>query len=109
MEDSTGETGPSESDFLNMVIFCTKTKGLEIDFRRPVEADFLGSLSRRHYLLPRRELELEFPSVEEMQGEKLQVLSTADLKGLEKTQIDSAKRHWSIMRKVMPDFVWENY
>lgn len=109
IEDSTGDAGPSESDFLNMVIFCTKAKGLEIDFRRPVEADFLGSVSRRHYLVPRRELELKFPSVEEMQGEKLQLLSTADLKELEKSQIDSAKRHWSIMRKVMPDFVWENY
>jgi hypothetical protein len=97
------------SDFLNMVIFCTKTEGLDISFRKPVTADFLGSQSRKYYLYPRPELELEFPSKEIMQTEKRQLLTTRSLSKHESTQVQSAKRHWTIMRDVLPAFVWENW
>lgn len=107
--ETSSKEGETDSDFLNMVVFCTKAKGQEIHFRRPTKADFLESRSRQHYLYPRPELELKFPTEKEMQAEKLQVLTTGDLKALERTQFDSAKRHWAIMRKVVPDFVWENW
>lgn len=99
----------SEADFLNMVIFCTRTAGLEIKFRKPVTADFLESRSRQHYLLPRPELELKFPTEQDMDADQPKILKDTDVKRLERTQLDGAKRHWAIMRTVMPDFVWENY
>lgn len=99
----------SDSDFLNMVVFCTKRKGVPITFRNPIPADFLGSQSRKYYLKPRAELELKFPSEVEMRDESIQLLTIKDLRRLERTQISSAKRHWSIMRKVLPDAVWEDW
>ena len=96
------------ADFLNMVIFCTKTKGLAVDFRKPVTADFLDSQSRKYYLLPRPELELKLPSREDMQAEKVQLLTVKNMKKFEKAQVESAKRHWTIMRQVLPAHVWEN-
>ena len=103
------EDGGTESDFLTMVIFCNNASGRKISFRAPVEADFLGSTSRRHYLMPRPELELKFPTEAEMQAEAVQLLTKENLKEFEKGQVESAKRHWNIMRKVVPDFVWETW
>ncbi|CZT20757.1 related to spermine/spermidine synthase family protein [Ramularia collo-cygni] len=89
-----------EEDFLNMVIFCRNTPG-PISFRRPVKADFLGSKSREHYMLPKAELEIQFPRQDS------RVLDDGDEEGWSGQQAESAKRHWRIMRKVLPDVVWE--
>lgn len=99
----------SETDFLNMVIFCYPSSSEPITFRQPVEADYLGSQSRRHYLLPRPELELRFPSTEETERLKTKTLTTSNLREFEKKQKKSARRHWEIMRTVVPAAVWENW
>jgi len=78
-----------------------------LDFRAPVEADYLGTVSRRHYLAPKKALELKFPTEEEMEEETVKTLTVDNLSEFEKKQIESAKRHWKIMRLVVPDFVWE--
>jgi hypothetical protein len=89
-----------ESDFLNMVVFCRNSPG-KIRFRKPVQADFVGSKSREHYMLPKAELEIEFPKREEG------LLEAEDVDRWEFQQQESAARHWHIMRKVVPAVVWE--
>ncbi|KAL1311580.1 hypothetical protein AAFC00_001697 [Neodothiora populina] len=123
MRDQSGST-EEESDFLNMVIFCTNKSPsppsasipLSADdtltFRNPTEADYLRSQSRRHYLLPRESLELPFPGAAQMNEtarEGFRLLTPANMKNLDKRQIESAKRHWEIMRMVMPAVVWEGW
>lgn len=92
----------AEEDFLNMVIFCRNSPG-PISFRRPIRADFQGSKSREHYMLPKAELELEFPPLLDRNN----VLKLGDEPRWAGQQAESAKRHWRIMRKVLPDVVWE--
>lgn len=107
-EQSSEQSAETEAtDFLNMVIFCKNTADGKLEFRAPVESDYLGTVSRRHYLAPKKELELKFPTEEEMQEESVQTLTVDNLNEFEKKQTESAKRHWKIMRLVVPDFVWE--
>ncbi|UJO17481.1 hypothetical protein CLAFUW4_06133 [Fulvia fulva] len=122
------------SDFLNMVVFCRNSPG-PIAFRRPTAADFLGSKSRQHYMMPKPEHEIPFPAVSAThtgQGHLTQVpplkhgdalynapkkaqalipdgavLELGDVGKHAKQQVESAVRHWHIMRKVLPDAVWE--
>lgn len=89
-----------EEDFLNMVIFCRNAPG-QISFRRPVKADFISSKSREHYMLPKAELEIQFPR------QNSKVLNVGDERIWSGQQADSAIRHWRIMRKVLPHVVWE--
>jgi hypothetical protein len=103
--EQSSETGAT--DFLNMVIFCKNAADGKLEFRAPIEADYLGTVSRRHYLMPQKTLELKFPTEEEMKEETVQILTVDNLGEFEKKQIESAKRHWKIMRLVVPDFVWE--
>ncbi|THW64488.1 spermine/spermidine synthase [Aureobasidium pullulans] len=105
--DSEPSSERGDTDFLNMVIFCKNFAVGELKFRAPVEADFLGAVSRRHYLAPKDKLELKFPTEEEMQDYAVQTLTVDNLGGFEKKQVESAKKHWKIMRLVVPDFVWE--
>ncbi|THX19218.1 spermine/spermidine synthase [Aureobasidium pullulans] len=105
--DSEPSSERGDTDFLNMVIFCKNSAVGELKFRAPVEADFLGAVSRRHYLAPKDKLELKFPTEEEMQDYAVQTLTVDNLGGFEKKQVESAKKHWKIMRLVVPDFVWE--
>ena len=103
-----------DSDFLNMVVFCRNRPG-PISFRRPVPADFLGSLSRQHYMLPKSEWEIPFPEQSSSGGgggggggkNGLDLLEPGGESSWASEQAESAKRHWRIMRKVMPDVVWE--
>lgn len=90
----------SEQDFLNLVVFCRNSPG-PITFRKPTRADFLDSKSRQHYLLPRADYEISFP-----QGIH-DTLHAGDEGKWSAQQIESAKRHWHIMRKVLPSAIWE--
>ena len=115
-------TDDQDSGFSNMVVFClnpddtgssgssssnSSNKGKKRPtFRNPVEADYLGTTSRQHYLVPNPALELQFP---DMLGEKVQLLTTGNMGSFQTQQIDSARRHWKIMRQVVPGVVWENW
>ncbi|GAB7343430.1 hypothetical protein MBLNU457_1458t1 [Dothideomycetes sp. NU457] len=104
-----GENG----DFSNMVIFCVNPAAQRaaegFSFRKPVDADFLGTVSRQNYLLPRSDLELRFPTQEELVNEKVQTITKSTVNSFKKEQLKSAERHWKIMREVIPPFVWENW
>lgn len=108
---STDET----NDFTNLVVFCKKqsqTTATAADptrlrFRAPEEADYLGSKSRESYLLPQHEVDpATFDHI--VQGGK-RVLTAAQTENLGRYMDQGAIAHWKIMRKVLPDAVWENW
>ncbi|KAF2215121.1 hypothetical protein CERZMDRAFT_35526 [Cercospora zeae-maydis SCOH1-5] len=104
------EGHPPSSDFLNMVVFCRNSPGT-LSFRPATTADYLGSLSRRHYMLPNADLEipLEKSSDRLLLANETLLLRPGDESSWEDEQIESAQRHWRIMRTVMPDVVWETW
>ncbi|KAG8625313.1 hypothetical protein KVT40_007064 [Elsinoe batatas] len=106
-EDPNDET----TRFSNMVVFClhpnSKHDKKKPIFRKANEKDFLSSLSRKRHLDPDPQNELPFPTAQEMEGEKIKVLTEKDIGAYGKHQLESAKRHWKIMRTVMPDRIWE--
>lgn len=91
-------------DYTNLVMFCRKSSE-DFTFRTPVEADFLGSPARRQHLLPKNEIN----DVEMMVKGKGQVLRIGQTEPLKVSQTRSAMGHWNLMRKVMPDIVWETW
>ncbi|KAF2171904.1 hypothetical protein M409DRAFT_63445 [Zasmidium cellare ATCC 36951] len=115
-----------DSDFLNLVIFCRNAPG-PITFRNPRRADYLGSKSRQYYMLPKPEHEIPFPSQQQQQQTgarssdasysapqqqqegQPRILALGDEGRFAKEQGRSAVRHWRIMRKVVPDGVWDNW
>lgn len=88
-------------DFTNMVIFCKKTSG-KLKFRAPVDDDFLGSRTRRAFLMPAHEV---FPK-HFLQGD-YGILRDNSTEQLTKWHEKSALGHWEVMRVVMPDKIWE--
>ncbi|KIW16876.1 hypothetical protein PV08_04066 [Exophiala spinifera] len=92
-------------DFTNMVFFCQKQPGMPITFRKPVEADFLGSGARREYMMPRHEIAAS--AFNNSGTVDVDVLQSGNTKLLEKYQAQSAIGHWRVMRTVLPDVVWE--
>lgn len=94
------------ADFTNMVIFCKKSPS-RLTFRDPVQADYLRSKFRETYLVPKHEVDPSvFMSVSE--GGR-PVLRAKETGRLHKWQDQGALQHWAIMRKVLPDAVWENW
>ena len=90
-----------------MVVFCRKSRA-DFTFRKPKEADFLGSQARKHILFPEHEIKAGY--FDRGQGSsKLEVLRRDQTQKLAALQQASALNHWRIMRTVMPDSVWENW
>jgi len=92
-----------------MVIFCTKQGSKPLTFRKPVEADYLGSNARRMFLLPEHEIEEGFFGNRDGTDASEDVLSRNDTMRLAKWQEKSAVGHWRVMRTVLPSEVWENW
>lgn len=102
-EPAPNKDKDNEGDFTNMVFFCRKPATEAVKFRKPVEADFLGSGLRKAYMFPQHEIKAsEFKA----DGDIL-TINNAGL--LEKYQTKSAVGHWKVMRTVLPDGVWENW
>ncbi|KAI0392268.1 spermine/spermidine synthase [Xylariaceae sp. FL0594] len=100
-KETVGESG---HDFDNVMIFCTKTND-KITFRRPVEADYLRSISRKQFLVPKHEVPLSAFSPREQVG----VLRVNETNKLAKWHDQSALRHWEVMRTVMPGKIWNQW
>lgn len=104
-----GKNGQEPSDFSNFVVFCRNKAG-PIAFREPTAADFLDSLSRKHYMVPKPEWEVPFPKQSSSVGSDTNVgdlLEPGGESSWASEQVEGAKRHWRIMRNVMPDAVWD--
>jgi hypothetical protein len=107
----------SDADFTNMVIFCLNTPSNtpkspsspaaspSWNFRTPVEADYLNTHSRRQYLVPKAEYEIAFPETTSMESKK--VLEVGEEELWAEQQLESARRHWALMRQVVPAVVWD--
>lgn len=108
-EDAGPSTAKAEkttlsTDFTNLVMFCQKAPG-SFHFRRPTTADFLGSQARRYHLLPQHEVDPK--SFSHRHGQD--VVRKNNTHVLAEAQMRSAVGHWSVMRGVLPDAVWENW
>jgi hypothetical protein len=109
-DQPTPEThAEGDADFINMVVICVKSDhGLGKDgikFRQPSKKDFLGSIARQNFLLPKEELEVKYEYVKREDGGK--VMEKKDVGELEKYHREGAVSHWKIMRTVLPAGVWE--
>ncbi|KAF1985472.1 spermine/spermidine synthase family protein [Aulographum hederae CBS 113979] len=110
--DMEPEAEPTDaSEFINMVVICVKTPSAgdgTIQFRRPTPQDWLGSLARRQFIPPKPELEIPLGKIfgEENEDER-RVLRRGGEAELEAQHVESAEKHWRIMRGVLPNEVWE--
>jgi len=106
---STGQRPETEQgDMINLVVFCVNNVAMwPLAFREPVEADFLGSTSRRRFLMPRTELEVVMPiSTDRVEMELVMESNVNNWKG---QQLEAARRHWQLMREVVPAIVWDTW
>jgi hypothetical protein len=98
-----------DADFINMVVICVKNdegKGKKaITFREPEQKDYLGSIARQNFLMPKEELEVKYQYVKPEDGGK--TMSRNDVGELERYHKEGAVSHWKIMRTVLPEGVWE--
>lgn len=105
--DAEDDKASVNEDFTNIIIFCRNTPGL-ITFRKPTAADFLGSKSREHYMLPDPKLEMPFPPRDvDLAVQRGLVLQPGDEPKWSSHQSTSATKHWAVMRRVIPARVWE--
>jgi hypothetical protein len=111
--DSPESDSDPHSTFVNVVVFCTKNVNVPLTFRKPVAADWMGSLSRREFIPPDKELEILFPQIHGGQAKYMKsselLLTRGNEQIIEKYHEQAAVRHWGIMRTVLPDAVWENW
>ena len=105
--ENTASDEDADSIFTNMVLFCKKTTGSSIHFREPTSADFLGSKSREQFMIPKHEIDASMFSTIPPAGRN--ILYSKEVNRLHKFQDRAALEHWEIMRKVLPDAVWENW
>ena len=92
-------------DFINMVIFCTKLVGRQISFRPPTARDLLNSPSRDAFLMPQHEVK----DADFIVGRDDGIVTRNDTSKLIRWHEQSALGHWTVMRTVLPDAVWENW
>lgn len=92
------------SDFVNMVIFCTKqpSPSSAIVFRQPTAWDLLNSPSREAFLMPKHEVRDE----DFTEGREDGLLTRNDTGKLGKWHGRTAVGHWTVMRTVLPEGVW---
>lgn len=91
------------SDFVNMVIFCTKQPSPStIAFRQPSARDLLNSPSREAFLLPKHEVR----DGDFTEGREDGLLTRNDTGKLGRWHGRTAVGHWTVMRTVLPEGVW---
>jgi hypothetical protein len=91
-------------DFDNVIVFCTKANK-QVTFKKPKEADYLQSLARKAYLMPKHEVaESAF-----LTGDDIGILRDNGTELLAKWHGQGALGHWAVMREVLPDFIWESW
>ncbi|KAL3420876.1 spermine spermidine synthase [Phlyctema vagabunda] len=107
--ESASPAATEAMDFTNMVIFCTAgttSKSKKVTFRQPVEADMLGSQSRRTFLPPRHEVPVSKFKPRRDDGGLLLRNGTERFR---EWQEKSAVGHWNVMRTVLPPNIWEEW
>lgn len=109
-ENPPPELVANEPDFTNMVIFCKKSTNAPLQFRQPNKADYLYSRARKAFLYPQFEIpESAFMVMGNPEAARKMILKKGQTKELEKEHTRSAVGHWSLMRTVLPDNVWQDW
>lgn len=104
--DEAARKDGSIEPFSNFIVFCRNTPG-QITFREPKSSDYLGSLSKRSYLLPKSDQRVAKTWLgKDTAGD---VLLAKDINKWKRAQEQSAMKHWRIMRTVLPARIWELY
>ncbi|CCM04878.1 uncharacterized protein FIBRA_07072 [Fibroporia radiculosa] len=100
----------ARSQYHNWVFFCTPSNSA-LTFRAPRTSDYLGSLQRRQIFSTLSQREIDLAPVRDGVSEKQrsQYILTDASNSLGKWQETEALHHWSIMREVLPDTIWETY
>lgn len=101
-----------QDEYMNMVFFCSISPS-PLTFRAPIEDDYLNSHLRHFVLssLEKREIpisKIRNTRVRSKEAEETFVLTDKNNK-LDEWQRDDALEHWKIMRKVLPDVIWETF
>ncbi|KAL4076178.1 hypothetical protein V8B97DRAFT_1923817 [Scleroderma yunnanense] len=99
------------AEFMNMVFFCSISQ-TPLTFRPPVEHDYLHSHLRHFVLSSLEKREVPIAAIRNARArtkEVEEIILTDTNNKLDEWQRDDALEHWKIMRKVLPDIVWETY
>lgn len=96
------DTEDESADNFNMVIFCSSAP---IAFRAATESDYLGSYQRRIALQDFQEREVDLSEFRLRPKDRL--LSDANARHLDLSR--ETREHWHVMRRTLPDKVWELY
>ncbi|QDS69327.1 hypothetical protein FKW77_003397 [Venturia effusa] len=108
--DSPESEDEPNNTFVNIVVFCTKSTVVPLTFRKPTEADWMGSLSRRQFIPPAEKLEIHMADIHgEVKWKAQEILRRGEEAKIEKYHREAAIRHWRVMRTVLPDAIWENW
>jgi len=103
---------PKESDFINMVFFCTRSS-YPLTFRPARDKDYLNSYLRRHMLSSLSKREVNFARIwaQKMLDEKDRdnFILTDSHNPLDEWQKSEALHHWKLMREHFSDVFWEIY
>jgi len=94
-------TDPAASAF-NMVLFCS---GGPVVFRDTEERDFLDSYNRRVILQDFQNREVDLADIALASERNLLTDANAGLVD----QTPEIREHWQVMRRTLPDSVWEQY
>ncbi|KAF9268195.1 S-adenosyl-L-methionine-dependent methyltransferase [Marasmius fiardii PR-910] len=104
-----------DSQFVNVVFFCTMRPDTPITFRKSDMTDYLGSHLRKHMMttLKGREVDLDIlrksmERIEQEEGRETKILTKAH-NPLGRMQNEQAAKHWTVMREVLPDVHWETF
>ncbi|KAI1342987.1 S-adenosyl-L-methionine-dependent methyltransferase [Xylariaceae sp. FL0016] len=100
-EEKLAEDG---RDFDNVIIFCTKSDE-KVTFRDVVERDYLQSLARQAYLVPKYEVQDSVFSSKDEVG----ILRSNETEKLAQWHDKSALGHWAVMRTVLPNEIWQRW
>ncbi|KAK2750432.1 hypothetical protein FQN57_003912 [Myotisia sp. PD_48] len=95
-----------ETDYANMVIYCKRTSA-PLEFREPIEADYLNSPSRKDSLMP--VFEVDSTTLANAPDGDQSILGPDVPEALQDWQAKGALGHWKVMRGVLPDGVWEKW
>lgn len=111
--------GGNGSLMANLLVICATG---DWRFRHPVEADFLGSESRKQYLVPTNELMSLDVDLRSFREDREECLGGICLPNTASTRMNflqrstysqarqrSAKLHWQAMRQAIPAIVWETW
>ena len=93
-----------------MVVYCVKTN-TPIEFRPAKKEDYLGSITRKHFIIPVEGQEVKLVEIggQDRRWQHTDILTRGNESIIEEYHPQSAMRHWQIMRTVMPAGVWENW